>query len=191
MVNLCVILLAMLILGIGFLAFTNTNNLIKAQQNIEWKTYTSKKLGFSIEYPSSVYFKKEGEKNTLSPTTLLQIGSDNDPFVFMSDNQGKPGIKFKDEVKKFKDAILKTTDQDTHVNLIKDISPITFEGVQGYSFLISKNNITFPKIVSLSNITSILHNNMIHSFVFTFSNDKYDKNIPIFNHMLTSIRWIN
>ena len=77
------------------------------------------------------------------------------------------------------------------IKLVEDISPMSFNGNTGYSFLVSNIDKNSKLSKSIGNVTVIPHNGKIYESIFNAPPSTYDISSNMLNDMLLSIEWLN
>lgn len=156
----------------------------------DWKGYTSKNLGLTLQYPSDASFQKEGKETRFDPYLDLKIGNiDKDGFSISPSIYGKNASGLLDVVSQAKESHLNMNLNNSYLMLVEDTTPMNISSNIGYSYLISLINKALEKSTFVSNNTFILHNDNVYRFVFVTETNLYNQTNPIFNHILNSILW--
>jgi cyclophilin family peptidyl-prolyl cis-trans isomerase len=158
----------------------------------DWKSYTSKNLGFTVKYPSDVALQKEGKVTRFDPYRDLKVGDINkDGFSISPSIYEVNASRLLDVVSQAKDSHLNMNLNNSYLMLVEDTTPMNVSGDPGYSYLISLINRALEKSTFVSNNTFVLHNDNVYRFVFVTETNLYNQTNPIFNHLLKSLLWSN
>jgi hypothetical protein len=161
-------------------------------QNIQWKVYTSKGLGFSIEYPSFMKVEEiksenpDGIGNGSSNTLAIKSPNDNDNIKFVG-------------------SIISKTNTDLKFTIItlSDIFPISNKFTLGSSIETTKYTIDGEKTASVVTqdssqsptlvieIVAVAHNGKTYGLYYYNPEEKENENSLIRSHMFNSIKWLN
>lgn len=156
----------------------------------DWKGYTSKNLGLTLQYPSDALFQKEGKETRFDPYRDLKVGDiDKDGFSISPSIYGKNASGLLDIVSQAKESHLNMNLNNSYLMLVEDTTPMNISGNPGYSYLISLINKDLEKSTFVSNNTFILHNDNVYRFVFVTETNLYNQTNPIFNHLLNTLLW--
>lgn len=197
--NVFVIIVTIVIVMLTVPFLNNHIQPLYAQNEIEWKKYTSNNLGFSIDYPADAHIQTEQKTSKFSPEQKLKIGSNDDNFIFSSTNLGSfPGIPMLDVVNYYKQLFLDTKFSPNSFNtLVVDSTSILTESKDlgfnlGFTYVISEIDDSTNEAMNVANTTYLGGpNRQIYSFNFVAEPEEYDEVMPIFSHMLNSIVWLN
>ncbi|WP_232037916.1 peptidylprolyl isomerase [Candidatus Nitrosocosmicus franklandus] len=159
-------------------------------ENKDWKNYTSKSLGLSLEYPTDITFQKEGRETRFDPYRDLKIGNiEKDGFSISPSIYGMNLTDLRNVVESAKESHLNIDLNNSYLMLVEDLTPISIYGDIGYSYLISLIDQDLEKSKFVSNNTFLQHGNNIYRFVFVTNTDQYNQTNAIYNHILNSLVW--
>jgi len=131
-------------------------------KNKDWRNYTSKKLGLSLEYPIDVHLQKEGKETRFDPDKDLKIGNiEKDGFSISPSIYSQNSTDFSNVVLHAKESHLNMNLNDSYLMLVEDITPMSIHNDIGLSYLISSIDKGLEKSLFVSNNTFLFHNDNI------------------------------
>ncbi len=163
--------------------------------NIQWKTYTDDKIGYSIEYPSNwnvipQNISYKGSKTAIeSPYTSSKNSGKLD--IFSSSENVNNTIEY--FIKQYRDNLLYILRFDgINAKIIEDISTSKYglDKDKASSFSVEINSLS--SIPHTTEYIGVFHNGKVYLFQYTALSNNFEtpENFNIRTHMIKSIKWI-
>lgn len=169
-------------------SFSNTTNTTNIPA--EWKNYTSKKHGFSIEYLSNVTSIIEGRFTKYDPDQDLVIKYPLSSFSVLESY--KDSVPLNQSVKSFIDYITQEDlDFDGYYILISGPDPIKIDNETAYKFVLSRVDKESGRAIAVQEVVKVAHGPKEFQLMLTAAPNDFDRTEKMRNHMIESIKWID